>query len=218
MFLRKTRATNFDRSSADPDQLHKAQQAWVSLVTSCKGVAFDIVNAEESASEARAKLVQHYQASGLQESRRVAIDFYMMKMELGEHPRKFLLRVDQMEKDLVRQNSAEVHLLNEFHRKTFRPKCFYETHSADACTASFRMFTRITYPLCINYQYLPLVARITVPSNYGSYYRGLETPGFLNGTVYSYHGYFLFSSEFMPVFVTFYGSLMVHGYGYVPRF
>ena len=61
----KVNADGFDRGSVDPDQSHKAQQAWVSLVTSCKGVAFDIVNAEESASEAWAKLVQHYQASGL---------------------------------------------------------------------------------------------------------------------------------------------------------
>ena len=35
---------------------------------------------------------------------------------------------------------------------------------------------------------------------------------FLNGTVYSYHGYFRFGSGFMLVFVKFYGSL-VHGYG-----
>ena len=61
----KVNRDDFDRGSADPDQLHKAQQAWVSLVTSCTGVAFDIVNAEESASEAWAKLVQHYQASVL---------------------------------------------------------------------------------------------------------------------------------------------------------
>ena len=62
----KVNRHDFDRGSVDPHQLHKAQQAWVSLVTSCKGVAFDIVNAEESASEAWAKLVQHYyQASGL---------------------------------------------------------------------------------------------------------------------------------------------------------
>ena len=67
----KVNRDDFDRGSADPDQLHKAQQAWVSLVTSCKGVAFDIVNAEESASEAWAKFVQHYQASGLEECRRL---------------------------------------------------------------------------------------------------------------------------------------------------
>ena len=59
----KANHDDFDRDSADPDQLHKE----VSLVTSCKEVAFDIVNAEESASEAWAKLVQHYQASGLKE-------------------------------------------------------------------------------------------------------------------------------------------------------
>ena len=60
------------------------------------------MNAEESASEALAKLVQHYQASGLKERRRLTIDFYIMMMELGEHPRKFLLRVDQMVKELER--------------------------------------------------------------------------------------------------------------------
>ena len=58
------------------------------------------MNAEESASEAWDKLVQHCQASGLKERRRLTIDFYMMKMELGEHPRKFLLRVDQMVQEL----------------------------------------------------------------------------------------------------------------------
>ena len=78
------------------------QQAWVSLVPPCKGVTFDIVNAEESASEAWAKLVQYYQASGLKERRRLTIDLYMMNMELGEHPRKFLLRVDQIVKALER--------------------------------------------------------------------------------------------------------------------
>ena len=60
------------------------------------------MNADELASEAWAKLVQHYQASGLKERRRLTIDFYMMKMELGEHPRKFLLRVDRMVKELER--------------------------------------------------------------------------------------------------------------------
>ena len=60
------------------------------------------MNAEESASEAWAKLVQHYQASGLKERRRLTIDFYMIKMELEEHPQKFLLRVDQMVKELER--------------------------------------------------------------------------------------------------------------------
>ena len=98
----KVNRDDFDRGSVDPDRLHKAQKAWVSLATSCKGVAFDIVNAEEPASEAWAKLVQHYQASGLKERQRLTVDFYLTKMELGEHPRKFLLCVDQMVKKLER--------------------------------------------------------------------------------------------------------------------
>ena len=60
------------------------------------------MNAEESTSEAWTKLVQHYQASGLKERRRFTIDYYMMKNELEEHPRKFLLCVDQMVKELER--------------------------------------------------------------------------------------------------------------------
>ena len=98
----KVNRDDFDRGSANLERLHKAQQVWVSLVTSCKGVAFDIVNTKESASEAWAKLMQHYQASGIMKHRRLTIDFYMMKMERGEHPQRFLLRVDQMVKELER--------------------------------------------------------------------------------------------------------------------
>ena len=65
------------------------------------------MNAEESASEAWAKLVQHYQVSGLKEPRRLIIDCFVTKMELGEHPRKFLPRVDQMVKELER---VDLHL------------------------------------------------------------------------------------------------------------
>ena len=61
----KVNCDDFDRGSVDPNQLSKAQHAWVSLVTSCKRVAFDTVNAEESASEAWAKLVQHYRPADL---------------------------------------------------------------------------------------------------------------------------------------------------------
>ena len=46
--------------------------------------------------------MQHYQASGLKERRRLTVDFYMIKMELEEPPRKFLLCVDQMVKELER--------------------------------------------------------------------------------------------------------------------
>ena len=46
--------------------------------------------------------MQHYQARGLEERQRLTIDFYMVKMELGEHSRKFLVHVDQKAKELER--------------------------------------------------------------------------------------------------------------------
>ena len=49
------------------------------------------MNGEESASEAWAKLIQHYHARGLKKRRWLTIDFYTIKMELGKHPRKLLL-------------------------------------------------------------------------------------------------------------------------------
>ena len=50
--------------------------------------------------------MQHCQASGLEECQRLTIDYYYtMKMELGEQSRKFLLRVDQMVKELERVDS-----------------------------------------------------------------------------------------------------------------
>ena len=82
---------DFGRSSVDPERLRTAHQAWVSLITTCEGVAFDIVQGADSPGEAWRKLVQYYK-----ERRRHTVDFYMMDTELGEHPRKYLLGVDQM--------------------------------------------------------------------------------------------------------------------------
>ena len=127
---------DFNRGSVDPDRLHKAQPAWVSLATSCNGVTIDIVNTEESASEAWAKLVPHCQASGLKERRRLTIDFYMMKMELGEHPRKFLLCMDQMVKELESRSTiggggGDVTYLSPFWEGTARKKPLPGTYSTN---------------------------------------------------------------------------------------
>ena len=77
-------------------------------------------------------------------------------------------------------------------------------------TKYWRAYSVLPYVYSYNVPHIYLVARIAVPSHHGPYYRDLETSRFLNGTVYSYRGYFRFGSGFMPVFVMFYGSLMVH--------
>ena len=131
----KVNRDDFDRGSVGPDRLHKAQQAWISLVTSYKGAAFDILNAEESASQAWAKLVQHYQASGHKKHRRLTIGFYMTKRELGEHPRKFLLRVDQTAKELERidrlvdPKDIDIVLLSELTPQHDAEVCMLESSS-----------------------------------------------------------------------------------------
>ena len=96
----KVGADNFDGSQIHPETLRKAKQVWVSLITNCKGVAFEIVQGADSPSQAWRYLVQHYRASGVKEWRRLALDFYSMKMELGEYPRQFCLRVDRLVKEM----------------------------------------------------------------------------------------------------------------------
>lgn len=44
--------------------------------------------------------MRHFRASGLKERRRLTVDIYTMKMKLSAHPQGFLLRVDQMVKEL----------------------------------------------------------------------------------------------------------------------
>ena len=52
-----------DRVNIDFEHLPKAKQAWVSLVTSCEAVAFDITTGEEPDRETWGKLVEcHTQA------------------------------------------------------------------------------------------------------------------------------------------------------------
>ena len=85
---------DFDRGSVDPDRLRKAQQAWVSLVTSCKGR----VRYRECGRVSQRGMGQARTALPGQRTLGTStftIDFYKMKVEVGEHLRKFLLRVDQ---------------------------------------------------------------------------------------------------------------------------
>ena len=48
----KVGADNFDGSQVNPEMLRKAKQGWVSLITNCKGVAFEIVQGADSPSQA----------------------------------------------------------------------------------------------------------------------------------------------------------------------
>ena len=98
----KVGAETFDGSQVHPEMLRKAKQVWDSLITNCKGVAFEIVQGADSPSQAWRQLVQHYKASGVKEWRRLALGFYSMKMEPVEHPRQICLRVARLVKEMKR--------------------------------------------------------------------------------------------------------------------
>ena len=53
----KVGADNFDGSQVNPEMLRKVKQVLVSLITNCKGVAFEIVQGGDSPSQAWRQLV-----------------------------------------------------------------------------------------------------------------------------------------------------------------
>ena len=69
----KVGAENFDSSQVHLEMLRKAKQVWVSLITNCKGVAFEIVQGADSPSQAWRQLVKHYRASGVKEWQRLEL-------------------------------------------------------------------------------------------------------------------------------------------------
>ena len=95
-------AEEFDASGVDPVRLRQVRQVWTSLITTCKGTARDPVKSAESPGVAWRLLDQHYRASGLKEKRRLIEEFNSMKVEIGEHPREFIMRVDSAAKELRR--------------------------------------------------------------------------------------------------------------------
>ena len=100
----KVGAENFDGNQVHPKTLRKDKQVWPSLITNCKAksVTFEIVQGEDSLSQIWRQLVQHSRASDVKEWRRLALEFYSMKMELGEHPKQIFSRVNRLVKEMER--------------------------------------------------------------------------------------------------------------------
>ena len=92
----------FDASGIDPVRVRQARQAWTHLITTCKGTARDLVKSAESPGGVWRLLNQHYRASVFKKKRRLAEEFNSMKMEIGEHPREFIMRGDSAENKLRR--------------------------------------------------------------------------------------------------------------------
>ena len=90
----KTGSVEFDHSDINRRKFQEANCAWRSLVTTSKGVAFDIVKRADSPSDARRQLTAYYQVECVCEQRRLQREFGSLK-EPGDDPKKFTLKVDK---------------------------------------------------------------------------------------------------------------------------
>ena len=75
-------------------------------MTTCKDTALEIVQSTDSPSAAWWELLQRYRACGLKEKSKLMREFNSLKVELGEDPKKFTLRVDRVARELRRVGKA----------------------------------------------------------------------------------------------------------------
>ena len=85
-----------DSSGIDPRKFQEADGTWRSLISTCKGVAFDIVGRAESPSEAWRQLTAYYQVESMCEQRRLQKKFGSLKMKSGDDPKEVTLKVDRV--------------------------------------------------------------------------------------------------------------------------
>ena len=93
----------FDSSGVDPREFREADGAWKSLITTYKGVAFNIMKREESPSEGWRQLTAYYQVEGVREQRCLQKEFGFLKMEPGDYPNKFTLKADRTVAEIQRE-------------------------------------------------------------------------------------------------------------------
>ena len=87
-------AEDFNSQGIDPLRAKCASDAQLSLITTCKVTAPEIMQSTDSPSAAWWELLQRYHACGLKEKSKLMREFNSLKMEMGEDPKKFTMRVD----------------------------------------------------------------------------------------------------------------------------
>ena len=95
-------AENFSSQGIDPLRAKRASEAWLSLITTCKGTALEIVQSTVSPRAVWRELLQRYRACGQKEKSRLMREFNSLKIELGEDPKKFTMRADRAARELRR--------------------------------------------------------------------------------------------------------------------
>ena len=91
---------DFDASGFSNETIEQAHMAWRSLISTCKGIAFDIVERAESPSKAWSALVEYYEPKCSGDMRRLRQEFSNLKMTAGEEPAKFIIKIDRLAREL----------------------------------------------------------------------------------------------------------------------
>ena len=99
-------AEDFNSQGIDPLRAKRASDTWLSPITTCKGTALKIVQSTYSPCAAWRELLQRYRACGWKEKSRLMREFKSLKMELGENPKNFTMRVDRVARELQRVGKA----------------------------------------------------------------------------------------------------------------
>ena len=98
---------DFNSQGIDPLRAKRASKARLFLVSTCKGMALEIVQSTDSPSAAWwRELLQRYRAYGLKEKSRLMREFNSLKLQLEEDPEKFTKRVDRVARKLRRVGKA----------------------------------------------------------------------------------------------------------------
>ena len=92
----------------DPVRLRNAHVAWMTLINSCSGMAFEIVQRSNAPNDAWRNLDFHYRAKGTREILRLSHGINGKTIEPGGGPFKFMMKVDRLAADLNRLGDKSV--------------------------------------------------------------------------------------------------------------
>ena len=98
----------FDSSNVDSVRLRNTHVAWMTLINSCSGMAFEIVQRSNAPNDAWRNLEIHYRAKGTRELFRLSHEINRKTMEPGGDPFKFMMEVDRLAADLHRLGDKSV--------------------------------------------------------------------------------------------------------------
>lgn len=91
---------NVDVTGGDPGRVRNSHRAWLSLINTCKRTSVAIVTSCSSPNGVWKKLESRYAPRGVKEMGPLEAERVSLRMELGEAPTDFLLRLDGFANDI----------------------------------------------------------------------------------------------------------------------